>query len=65
MIGTELSHVWPASVRAGVVEVDATFPGLSWDTYNGHDPSPGRAADGMVPNWSTAAGNWLASTLAT
>jgi len=48
---------WLPYPRGVVVELDQLFPGFSWGTYPGHDPHENRAADAMVPNWSTAAGN--------
>lgn len=47
---------WNAQTRAVVLEVDQLFPGLTWGTYNGHDPSKQRAGDGMVPGYKTAKG---------
>lgn len=47
---------WNAQTRAVVLEVDQLFPGLTWGTYNGHDPHKSRAGDGMVPGYKTAAG---------
>lgn len=55
---------WNAQARAVVLEVDQLFPSLSWGTYNGHDPTRARAADGMVPGYKTAAGIALGNRVA-
>lgn len=47
---------WDDQPRAVVRELDGLFPGFSWGTYNGHEPTRGRAADAMVPGYTTAAG---------
>lgn len=55
---------WDAGARQCVIEADQLFPGFSWGTYNGHDPSKGLAADAMVPAWQTAAGRAKGQELA-
>lgn len=50
---------WNAGVRPKVERLNAEFPTLAWGTYGGHHPTPGRASDGMVPNYKTKAGNTL------
>jgi endonuclease/exonuclease/phosphatase family metal-dependent hydrolase len=47
---------WTPGVRAKVEELNRRFPDFSWGTYVGHDPTEGRASDGMVPRYQTAAG---------
>lgn len=56
--------LWKKHVQTAVTKLNAQFPEFSWGTYPGHDPSEALAADGMVPNYKTAAGKELGWTAA-
>jgi hypothetical protein len=61
---TRSGDAWRPYVRLAVEEIDALWPKASIGTYTGHDPSIDRAADFMIPDWSTASGKAMGDALA-
>lgn len=55
---------WLPYPRAVALELNALYPQCSWGTYPGHDPNENRAADAMIPRYTTAAGRALGDELA-
>lgn len=48
---------WDAGVRPKIERINSKWGDLTWGTYNGHDPTKGRATDGMLAGYKTPAGN--------